>query len=149
MLTFGDEPFTAHDFVEMYKAVHEEEYSQSRWGKRKFDEISESYQYQTFLKNRLKRMSERGLISFDKARKTFTLTPRALDAGHHFGLFLEDIPYKASWQMCQDCPARRQCWDLQVTDLALDALKGEPGGANGSNGSHGNGPMTNGSTGAQ
>lgn len=136
LLTFGDEDFAARDFVDAYRVVHEEEYSQSRWGKRKFDEISESFQYQTFLKNRLKAMSKHKLLTFNKGAETFRLAPRAADAAHHFGLFLESVPYKASWEMCQTCPARRQCWDLQVTDLVLDAIRGNnrAGGANGSHG---------------
>ncbi len=149
MLTFGEERFTAREFIEMYQVVHEDEYSQSRWGKRKFEEISESYQYQTFLKNRLKAMGKAGLLDANEEDRTFQLTTSAMEAGHHVGLFLEDVPYKASWEMCRSCPARVQCWDLQVTDLALDALAGGTNGATGGvNGGTGQGPVTNGSNGA-
>lgn len=142
--TFGEDRFTARDFVEAYRTVHEEEYSQSRWGKRKFDEISDSFQYQTFLKNRLKALTEAELVKMDATSKTFELTPKAADAAHHFGLFLEKVPYKASWDMCRTCPARRMCWDLQVTDLVLDAIRGKPA-MNGEASSNVHGPVTHGS----
>lgn len=145
LTTFGQDPFEASEFVEAYREIHEEEYSQSRWGKRKFDEISQSYQYQNFLKERLKSMVKADLLDLDSGQGTFTLTDLAADAAHHFGLFLDEVPYKASWDMCQDCPARKLCWDLQVTDLVLDAIRGEPlPGLNG-NKTNGEGPSTHGS----
>lgn len=147
LTSFGQEPFTAREFVEAYRDIHEEEYSQSRWGKRKFEEISESYQYQTFLKDRLKALAKRDLVSMNANEKQFTLTDEAADAAHHFGLFLDKVPYKASWDMCQDCPARRMCWDLQVTDLVLDAIRGEPLPGTQTNGTNGDGPLTHGSNG--
>ena len=150
LLTFGDEPFAGRDFVDAYRVVHEEEYSQSRWGKRKFEQIGESFQYQTFLKERLKAMSKAKLVTFNKRTELFSLSPVAADAAHHFGLFLESVPYKASWEMCATCPARRQCWDLQVTDLVLDAIRGNNGNsANGSSGASGDGPVTKGPNGSQ
>ncbi len=143
---FGQDGFTAQRFVEAYREAHEEEYSQSRWGERKFDEISESYQYQTFLKDRLKALSNKDLVHMDPETKTFTLTDQAADAAHHFGLFLDDVPYTASWEMCQDCPARRMCWDLQVTDLVLDAIRGDPLPGTDAH-ANGEAPLTNGSNG--
>lgn len=140
--TFGEDPFEANDFMKAYQEVHEEEYSQSRWGKRKFQEIAESYEYKTYLKDRLKAMAEVGLVDVHQDEGTFQLTREGEDVAHHFGLFIDEVPYKASWNMCQDCPARKLCWDLQVTDLVLDAIRGEPTGAPETNGT---GPMTNGS----
>jgi hypothetical protein len=123
---FGQDPFEARELVEAYREIHEEEYSQSRWGERKFDEISESYQYQQFLKDRLKALADADLVRMQTEEKAFQLTDQAADAAHHVGLFLDQVAYEASWEMCQDCPARRMCWDLQVTDLVLDAIRGEP-----------------------
>ncbi len=145
LINFGQDTFKAKDFIETYRSTHEEEYSQSRWGERKFGEISDSYQYQTFLKDRLKKLTTNDLLSMNSEKKTFTLTEKAADAAHHFGLFLEKVPYTASWDMCQSCPARRLCWDLQVTDLVLDAIRGEP--LPGTEQTNGDGPMTNGSNG--
>jgi len=143
--TFGDDAFEANDFAEAYTEVHEEEYSQSRWGKRKFDEISDSYEYRQFVKNRLKRLAKQDLVSTNADAGTFQLTPEGQDAGHHFGLFIDKVPYKASWDMCQDCPARRLCWDLQVTDLVLDAIRGKPTGDLDGYPENGAGPLTSGS----
>jgi len=140
--TFGEDAFEANDFIEVYQHVHEEEYSQSRWGKRKFKEIAESYDYKTYIKDRLKALAERDLVRVDRQEGTFELTREGEDVAHHFGLFIDEVPYKASWNMCQDCPARSLCWDLQVTDLVLDAIRGEPVGPPED---HGAGPMTSGS----
>jgi hypothetical protein len=140
--TFGDDVFEANDFIEAYQAVHEEEYSQSRWGKRKFQEIAESYEYKSYLKDRLKALAEQDLVDVRRDKGTFQLNEDGHDAAHHFGLFIDEVPYKASWNMCQDCPARSLCWDLQVTDLVLDAIRGEPTGSPETDGTR---PMTNGS----
>lgn len=145
LITFGEDPFQAKEFTEAYQDTHEEEYSQSRWGERKFDEISDSYQYQTFLKDRLKKLTANDLLTMNSQEKTFALTKKAADAAHHFGLFLDSVPYTASWDMCQECPARRLCWDLQVTDLVLDAIRGDP--LPGTEHANGDGPLTNGSNG--
>jgi hypothetical protein len=52
----GVESFTLPEFIAMYQDAHSQEYGNTRWGKRKFESLANSYAYQSFLKMRLDKL---------------------------------------------------------------------------------------------
>ncbi|HWG91903.1 MAG TPA: hypothetical protein VNZ52_13720 [Candidatus Thermoplasmatota archaeon] len=105
--THGLDPFAFTDFIELYADAHGAEYGNTRWGKRKFEKIKESYAYQSFLKMRLEQLVEEGLVL--KEGDKYRLDPKVEDAVHHFDLFVNGVAYHPSLAMCQSCKCDRLC----------------------------------------
>jgi hypothetical protein len=140
----GAGPFAFPAFVQAYHEAHGEEYNGSRWGARKFERLRASTDYERFLKARLQRLVQRGLVVEDGPH--YRLTAVARDLVHHFHLFTDGVPYHPSKAMCQACPLVQNCRVNNLVEPMLAALSGHlvalaaegPGvarnGANGANG---------------
>lgn len=98
----GFEPFNFRDFLQVYESAHLQEYSHSRWGSRKFDELRNSSDYERFLKARLLKLASSGLLDLQSG--VFRLAPAAKDAVDHFTLFAEGIAYHPSQELCSKYP---------------------------------------------
>jgi hypothetical protein len=103
----GFKPFTFRDFHGMYSTAHEAEYGQTRWGKRKFEKISQSTQYERFLKQRLEKLAAQDILVKDK--DTYALNEALKDRVNHVDLFMNAIPYHPSRDMCEVCPLDELC----------------------------------------
>lgn len=103
----GMGPFTARDFVDIYARAHGAEYGATRWGERKWEKIASSFAYSEFLKTRLQRLSEFGLII--EKEEAYRISPDLADAVNHFDLFLNAVPFRPSRQMCDACPLDALC----------------------------------------
>ena len=136
----GLDPFTFQDFMTMYGEVHGAEYGNTRWGKRKFEKIRESYSYQQFIKSRLEKLVDNRLVVKDGDR--YRLDPAVEDAVHHFDLFVNGVAYHPSLAMCGACKCDRLCragsTQLLIKGLNASAFSVKPAAENGANG-HGAG----------
>lgn len=103
----GMEPFAPKDFVDLYSAAHGAEYGSSRWGARKWEKIASSFSYSEFIKGRLQRLVDHGLVlqKGDECR----IAPEVADAVNHFDLFLNGVPFRPSRAMCEACPLDTLC----------------------------------------
>ncbi|MGQ0535793.1 MAG: hypothetical protein ACT4PT_06955 [Methanobacteriota archaeon] len=90
----GFSPFSLRDFVDLYAEAHRSEYSTSRWGRRKFETLRNSFDYDNFLKLRLGKLVQHRLVLSDGA--SFTLNPALGEYIHHFGLFVDAVQYTPS-----------------------------------------------------
>lgn len=148
----GDGPFEFGDFVRAYALAHGEEYNGSRWGARKFEKLRQSSDYEKFLKARLLKLEQQGLV--EPVQQGYQLAPKARELVHHFNLFVDGVPYHPSRTMCQACPLFENCRQRGLVEPMLGALSGHlvsladaaasgnglnGHGANGANGHHGNG----------
>jgi hypothetical protein len=99
--------FTAKEFVETYSATHGAEYGSTRWGARKWEGIASSFNYTEFLRMRLGRLVEHGIVvqKGDEMR----INPELADAVNHFDLFLNAVPFRPSRSMCEACPLDHLC----------------------------------------
>jgi len=104
----GLETFTLQDFMGFYHEAHGEEYGNTRWGKRKFESLVNSYAYQSFLKSRLEKLVSRKLVVATE-KDQFALNPVAQDAVNHFDLFVNEVAYHPSREMCRACPMDALC----------------------------------------
>jgi len=125
--SLGFEPFRFADFVRVYGDAHSEEYASSRWGKRKFEAIRDSYAYQSFLKGRLDKLVEHKLV-VEPQPSVFTLNQAIGDEINHFGLFLNEVAYHPSRQMCDVCKLDRLCraGSTQLLIVALNKTTPQP-----------------------
>jgi hypothetical protein len=73
----GFRPFTFRDFHAMYALAHESEYGATRWGKRKFEKLVESFEYDRFLKQRLEKLVSYKVVVADGER--YSLNPERRD----------------------------------------------------------------------
>jgi hypothetical protein len=103
----GPNVFTTRDFVELYGRVHGAEYGSTRWGQRKWEKIASSFAYTEFIRGRLGRLQERGLVA--GKGDEMQLTTEALDAVNHFDLFVNAVPFRPSRAMCDVCPLDALC----------------------------------------
>lgn len=100
-------PFTFRDFHAMYVAAHEAEYAQTRWGKRKFEKIAESFEYEQFLKSRLEKLVTYKLV--ERTGDSLQLASVHKDALNHLDLFMNAVPYHPSRDMCRVCALDDLC----------------------------------------
>ena len=115
----GMGPFTAKEFVDLYARVHGAEYGTSRWGRRKWESVAGSFAYGESLRARLERLVEAGLVLAEG--DAHRIDPAMADAIHHFDLFLNGVPFRASRAMCATCPLDALCL-AGGTQRALVAL---------------------------
>lgn len=103
----GMDVFSPREFVDMYAQVHGEEFGGSRWGQRKWEKIASSFSYGEFIKHRLARLVDKGLVhqKGDECR----IAPEHADAVSHFDLFLNTVPFRPSRAMCSACPLDTLC----------------------------------------
>lgn len=99
--------FAARDFVDLYARVHGAEYNSTRWGQRKWEKIASSYNYTEFLRGRLQRLVERGLVL--SKGDDHRIAPELADAVSHFDLFVNAVPFRPSRAMCEACPLDALC----------------------------------------
>jgi hypothetical protein len=114
--------FTAREFTEMYGGVHGDEYGGSRWGQRKWEKLAGSYGYGEYLKGRLHRLVEKGLLvaKADEHR----ISPDLADAVNHFDLFLNAVPFRPSRAMCDACPLDALCQAGSTQKLIVSLNQG-------------------------
>ena len=103
----GTRVFTSREFVDVYSRAHGAEYGSTRWGQRKWEKIASTFQYTEFLRGRLQRLVERGLVA--GKGDEFQLAPEAVDAVNHFDLFVHAVPFRPSRMMCDACPLDALC----------------------------------------
>ena len=103
----GMKPFAAKDFVDIYSGAHGAEYGSTRWGQRKWEKIASSFAYTEFIRGRLDRLTQNGLI-VAKADE-YRINPDVADAVNHFDLFLNAVPFRPSRAMCDVCPLDALC----------------------------------------
>lgn len=96
----GVDTFSLRDFVETYLDAHAEEYGASRWGKRKFEKLRNSYDYDNFLKLRLEKLARNRLV-MTNGKGEFKLNPDLRDELHHFDLFVDSVQYEPSRELVQ------------------------------------------------
>jgi hypothetical protein len=121
----GQGTFGFQAFVKAYAEAHGDEYGGSRWGTRRFERLRNSSDYERFLKARLQKLLQRGLVSLVASEPaTFTLTAKARDLVHHFNLFVDGVPYHPSRAMCQACPLFENCRVRGLVEPMLGALSG-------------------------
>lgn len=106
-LEHGAKPFAAREFVEMYSRTHGAEYGSTRWGQRKWEKIASSYGYTEFIRTRLDRLVQHGLVLAKE--DAYRINPDLVDAVNHFDLFLSAVPFRPSRAMCDVCPLDRLC----------------------------------------
>lgn len=99
--------FAAKDFVDVYSRAHGAEYNNTRWGARKWEKIASSFNYTEFIKTRLTRLVDAGLV-LEKGDE-LRINPEAADAVNHFDLFLNAVPFRPSRSMCDVCPLDALC----------------------------------------
>lgn len=116
----GLEAFTLRDFVGMYLESHAEEYGQSRWGKRKFEKLRQSYDYDSFLKHRLEKLARNRLLKTNGTE--FKINPDLRDELHHFDLFMDSVQYEPSPDLVARAGLGRA-----IASEALQALLKESG----------------------
>lgn len=103
----GTSVFTSRDFVDLYSRVHGAEYGSTRWGQRKWEKIASTFAYTEFIRGRLARLVERGLVS--SKGDEYHLAPESVDAVNHFDLFVNAVPFRPSRAMCDVCPLDALC----------------------------------------
>ena len=113
----GFGPFTFRDFHGMYAAAHGSEYRATRWGKRKFEKLAESYEYDHFLRQRLDKLVARKLVV--ASGDVFSLNPEHRDALNHLDLFMNAVPYHPSRDMCRACALDDLCQAGSTQKLIL------------------------------
>lgn len=118
----GTGPFAFRDFVRAYQDAHGDEYNGSRWGARRYEKLRGSTDYERFLKARLERLVQRGLVLEEGA--AFRLGERARELVHHFHLFVDAVPYHPSRAMCTACPLYENCRVRGLVEPMLDSLSG-------------------------
>ena len=115
-------PFTSRDFVDMYARVHGAEYGHTRWGQRKWEKIAGSFAYTEFLRARLQRLAEEGLV-LHKGDE-YALAPDVVDAANHFDLFLNGVAFRPSRAMCEACPLDALCQAGSTQKLIVNLNQG-------------------------
>lgn len=118
----GDGLFRFPDFVKAYAEAHGEEYGGSRWSARKFERLRNSSEYERFLKARLGKLVQRGLVK--EEGQGYRLGALARELVHHFHLFVDGVPYHPSRAMCQACPLFENCRGKGLVEPMLTALSG-------------------------
>jgi hypothetical protein len=103
----GTARFAPRDFVETYARAHGAEYGNSRWGARKWEKLSSSFEYTEFVKGRLQRLVDKGLVVGKEDE--LQISPEVVDAVNHFDLFLNAVPFRPSRAMCEACPLDALC----------------------------------------
>lgn len=103
----GMGPWSARDFVDIYSRTHGAEYGTTRWGQRKWEKIAQSFGYAEFIRGRLSRLVDEGLVV--AKGDEHIIAPRMADAVHHFDLFLNAVPFRPSRSMCEICPLDALC----------------------------------------
>jgi hypothetical protein len=116
----GLSPFTFHDFARSYAEAHGEEYNGSRWGARRYERIRGSSDYERFLKARLQKLVQRGLVL--EEGRAYRISERARDLVHHFQLFVDGVPYHPSRALCLACPLMENCRVRGLVEPMLDQL---------------------------
>jgi hypothetical protein len=103
----GMNVFQAREFVDLYARVHGAEYGSTRWGQRKWEKIASSFAYTEFIRGRLQRLVEAGLVlqKGDELR----IAPEMGDTVNHFDLFVNAVPFRPSRAMCDVCPLDALC----------------------------------------
>ncbi len=114
----GFRPFDFRDFHAMYAAAHANEYGATRWGKRKFEKMVESFEYDHFLKQRLDKLVAYKLVLLDG--ESYTLNAERRDPLNHLDLFLNAVPYHPSRDMCRVCPLDDLCQAGSTQKLILN-----------------------------
>lgn len=99
--------FTAREFTEIYGRTHGAEYGGSRWGQRKWEKIMSSFAYTEFIRQRLQRLVDQGLV-IGKG-DAHQIAPGAADAVNHFDLFVNAVPFRPSRAMCDVCALDKLC----------------------------------------
>lgn len=99
--------FNARDFVDLYGRVHGAEYGNTRWGQRKWEKIASSFAYTEFIRGRLQRLVERGLVV--NKGDDYQIAPDMADAVNHFDLFVNAVPFRPSRMMCDMCALDKLC----------------------------------------
>ncbi|MCA1814786.1 MAG: hypothetical protein LC624_12730 [Halobacteriales archaeon] len=149
----GGNVFTFADFARAYAQAHGEEYNASRWGARKYESLRSSSEYDRFLRARLQKLVDQGLVLTDG--KAFRLADKARELVHHFHLFVDSVPYHPSRALCASCPLFDNCRTRGLVEPMLGQLSRhletfplslEGNGANG-NGHHANVHHANGHAG--
>lgn len=120
----GLEPFTLNEFLGVYEEAHSAEFGGSRWGRRKYEALRNSFGYQSFLKLRLERLVDAKLVAQPEKDK-FTLIPAAADVANHFDLFVNEVAYHPSREMCGTCKLDGLC-RAGSTQLLVVALNRAP-----------------------
>jgi hypothetical protein len=103
----GTGVFSSRDFVDIYGDVHGSEYGSTRWGRRKWEKIASTFAYTEFIRGRLQRLVDRGLVTGQG--EEHQLAPEAVDAVNHFDLFVNAVPFRPSRAMCDVCPLDALC----------------------------------------
>lgn len=103
----GMQPFTAHEFVEIYSKTHGAEYGNTRWGQRKWEKIASSFGYTEFIRGRLGKLTQAGLVLAKEDQ--YRINPDFADVVNHFDLFLNGVPFRPSRSMCEVCPLDALC----------------------------------------
>ena len=103
----GMEPFETRDFVDVYARAHGAEYGTTRWGQRKWEKIAQSFGYTEFIRGRLDRLVQAGLVL--NKEDEYRINPDLAEAVHHFDLFLNAVPFRPSRAMCEVCPLDALC----------------------------------------
>ncbi|MFA5860822.1 MAG: hypothetical protein WDA16_03915 [Candidatus Thermoplasmatota archaeon] len=103
----GMDQFAPRDFIDIYTRAHGAEYNTTRWGARKWETIGKSFQYTEFIRGRLQRLLDKGLLlgKGDELR----VNPDMSEAVNHFDLFLNAVPFRPSRAMCDACPLDSLC----------------------------------------
>jgi hypothetical protein len=133
----GFEPFTFNDFVGLYEDAHSAEFGGSRWGRRKYEALRNSFGYQSFLRLRLDRLIERKLVDAPE-KDQFTLNRAVSDVMNHFDLFVNDVAYHPSREMCAACKLDGLC-RAGSTQLLVVAMNRSPRAMPGNGAMNGNG----------
>jgi hypothetical protein len=103
----GMAAFAARDFVDIYGRAHGAEYGATRWGQRKWEKIAKSFGYTEFIRGRLQRLADKGLV-VGKGEE-YQIAPMMADAVNHFDLFVNAVPFRPSRSMCDVCPLDKLC----------------------------------------
>jgi hypothetical protein len=136
--------FTFTDFARAYAQAHGEEYNGSRWGARKYESLRSSSEYERFLKARLRKLVDQGLVLTDG--RAYRLAEKARDLVHHFHLFVDGVPYHPSRALCAACPLFDNCRQRGLVEPMLGQLSRHLEtfplslGGNGANGNGHHGP---------
>lgn len=120
----GYESFGLTDFLGVYEEVHAAEFGASRWGRRKYEALRDSFGYQSFLKMRLERLIDAKLV-LAQGKDQFALNPASGDVATHFDLFVNEVAYHPSREMCGTCKLDGLC-RAGSTQLLVVALNRAP-----------------------
>ncbi len=104
----GFESFKSSEFLKLYEKAHAAEYGNTRWGQRKFDQLKGSFAYQQFHKARLERLVDHKLV-LKHEKDNFQLNPDVTDDVNHFDLFIHEVAFHPSRDMCRVCPMDALC----------------------------------------